>query len=125
VPPHVPHLRLELRGLVDLYDAERLDRLRPAVLGELEILLREVEDGIPFVVGDDDVHANEVDPGPDGLLRRVSFGRRRRRRLLCLLRRLLRGRRHPGGRHRDDDEHGTQKRSHICLWTARRAPQSQ
>ncbi len=75
---------------VDLDDGERLDRLRFAVFLDPELILLQVEQRLPLTVGNDDVHANEVDAGPDRRLTRLLLlGRLRGRRLRG---RLLRGR---------------------------------
>ena len=55
-----------IRGAaVELDQLEGLDLLRFAVLGDLEVALLQVRDGIAFIVGDDDVDADKVDPGPE------------------------------------------------------------
>ena len=72
---------------VELDQLEGLDLLRLAVLGDLEVALLQVRDRIAFLVGDDDVDADEVDPGAEN--RRWLGGIRRR---LRRRRRLLRGR---------------------------------
>ncbi len=44
---------------------ERLDCLRFAVFGDLEVLLPEIVDRVALLVGDDHVHANEIDVGTE------------------------------------------------------------
>jgi hypothetical protein len=77
-----------------LNDRERLDRLRLAVLLQLELILLEVEQRLSIFVADDDVDANVVDAGLDSR-RLLLVGRRlsRRSSLRARGRRLRRRRR--------------------------------
>src|SRR5581483_2881850 len=61
---------------VELHELERLDRLRLAVLGDLEVALFQIAEGGPVLVRDDDVDANEVDAGAEQRLVRRSRCRR-------------------------------------------------
>ncbi len=83
----------------DIDELERLNRLRLAVLGDLEVLGSQIVDGIPLLVGDDHIDADEVDVSAERrerfgggrlfwlLLRRWRRLRLRRRRLWrCVLR---------------------------------------
>ena len=63
--------RRRLRHRVDLEQLERLDVLRLAVLPHLEIFWLEVGDRLALLVGDDDVHADEVDVGAERRLLRL------------------------------------------------------
>ena len=66
-----------LRVAVDLDQLELLDRLRLAVLEDLEVGLRQVGDRLVLPVGDDDVDADEVDAAAERrLLRRRPAERR-------------------------------------------------
>ena len=46
---------------IELHDRERVDLLRLAVLGDGEIVLREIHHRLAVLVGDDDVDADVVD----------------------------------------------------------------
>ena len=50
-------------GHVD--ELERLDRLRFPVFRDFEVFLLQIVDGVALPVGDDDVHADEVDVGAE------------------------------------------------------------
>ena len=53
------------RAAVELHELERLDVLRLAVLGDLEIGLFQIGDRVAVAIADDHVDAHEVDPGAE------------------------------------------------------------
>ena len=63
------------RAAIELDELEAFDRLRLAVLGDFEVALFQIRDVRAALVGDDDVHADEVDPGAKGRLRGLGVGR--------------------------------------------------
>ena len=66
---------------IDANVAEEIDRLLTPVFDDLEVLLRQIGDWIALVVSNDDVHADEIDPGTEGRAtlrwRRATLRRRR------------------------------------------------
>ena len=79
------------QAAVERDELERLDPLWLAFLGDLEVFRLEVADGVAVLVGQDDVHTNEVDAGAES--RWLSC----RRGLGLSLVRILTGRRGTGG----------------------------
>src|SRR5688572_7526711 len=61
--------------------AKEIDGLLTPVFDDLEVLLRQIGDGIAFVISDDDVYADEIDAGakcrPTALRGRPTTLRRR------------------------------------------------
>ena len=84
------------RAAVDADMSKEIDRLRPAVFDDLEILPGQVGDRIAFVVVDDDVNANDVDTGAECRLRGGLWRRR-----------ILGAHQRGSGQHQDDDDGGS------------------
>ena len=60
------------RAAVELYELERFDLLRLAVLGDVEIRRLQIGNLIAVTVGDDDVDAHEIDAGTKHRLLRIA-----------------------------------------------------